>query len=75
MTEMATIPIYGKHPLKIFSTSQLMTLRLVCSLAFGMWFLEVYPNDDSRLTFTNFMARSIVFLMRCYGNNIEKLIF
>ena len=58
MTKMATMPIYGKNPLKIFSgTKRPMDLGL------GMEHLGCRPspictNDESRLTLTYFIAVS-----------------
>ena len=55
MTKMADMLIYGKKPLKIFSSRirRLMTLRL------GMYHLgcgtyQVCSNDDPRLVLTDF---------------------
>ena len=59
MTKMATMPIYGKNPLKIlFSrTRRLMTLGLgIKYLVCG--FYQVCSNDYSGLTITYFTARS-----------------
>ena len=58
MTNMATMPIYGKNIEKIFSgTKQPMTLKV------GMQhqvleYYQVYSNDDLGLTVTYFTARS-----------------
>ena len=62
MTKMATTPIYGKNPLKIFfsRTRRPMTLGL------GMWHwgcgaYQVCSNDDPRLTLTYLTSRSNLF--------------
>ena len=58
MTKMATSPMYGKTPLKIFfRTRRPMTLGL------GMWHwgcgaYQVCSNDDPRLTLTYLTSRS-----------------
>ena len=59
MTKMATMPIYGKKPLKIFfsRTKQLMILKLDMQY----WVLEYYSffsNDNTMLTFDLFMQNS-----------------
>ena len=59
MTKMATMPIYGKNPSKIFfsGTGGLISMKL------GMkhrWLkhCDVYINHDPVMTLTYFMARS-----------------
>ena len=60
MTKMATMPIYGKNPSKIFSgTGGLISTKL------GMWHWGLLPiivcsNDDPWLTLIDFTARSIL---------------
>ena len=57
MTKMATMPIYGKNPLKIFSeTNGLKTLELGTQ---HQWLepYKVYSNDDPGLTLTYFTAK------------------
>ena len=46
MTKMATLPIYGKNPSKIFFSDRLISRKLV------------YINHDPVMTLTKFMARS-----------------
>ena len=59
MTKMATIPLCGKIPLKIFSeTSRPMTFEL--GILIGSY--KVCSNDNPGLTLTYFMARSNVLL-------------
>ena len=58
MTKMATTPIYGKNPLKIFSRT-----RRRMALGLGMQHLgcgayQVCSNDDPRLTLTYLTSRS-----------------
>ena len=59
LTKMADMPIYGKNPLKIFSsrTRRLMTLGLGMK-HFGCWAYQVWSNDDPRLTLTYLTSRS-----------------
>ena len=59
MTKMATMPIYGKNPLKIFFSR---TRRPITS-GLGMYHLgcgayQVCSNDDPRLTLTYLTSRS-----------------
>ena len=57
MTKMATTSIYGKNPSEIFfRTKGQWPCGLVCSIGP----IIVCSNDDSRLTLTYFMARSIL---------------
>ena len=58
-TKMATMPIYGKNPLKIFfsRTRRLMTLGLGMK-HWGCRAYQVCSNDDPRLTLTYFTPRS-----------------
>ena len=58
MTNMPAMPIYGKHPLKIFSR---MVSQMTLKLGKKQKRLEPYKsyiNDDPGLTLTYFMARS-----------------
>ena len=56
MTKMATMPIYGKNPSKIFfsGTNQLISRKLGVK---HRW-LNVYINHVPVMTLTKFMARS-----------------
>ena len=56
---MATMPMYGKKPFKIFflETSRLMTFKL-CIQHQGLGSYKVCLNDDPRLSLTYFMAKS-----------------
>ena len=59
MTKMATTPIYGKNPLKIFNSRT----RRPVTLSLGMWYwgcgaYQVCSNDDPRVTLTYLMSRS-----------------
>ena len=59
MTKMATMPIYGKNPLKIFSrTRRLMTLGLGMLLHLGCWAYQICLKNDPRLTLTYLASRS-----------------
>ena len=59
MTKMATMPIYGKNPLKIFfsRTSGPISLKLGIQYR-GHGPCKVCSNDDPGSTITYFMARS-----------------
>ena len=58
MTEMATIPVYGKNPLKIFSeTSRPMTFEPGIK-HWGLGPYKICSNDNPGLTLTYFTARS-----------------
>ena len=58
VTKMATLPVYGKNPLKIFSrTVSQMTLKLGKKQK-GLEPYKSYINDDPGLTLTYFTARS-----------------
>ena len=55
---MARMPIYGKNPSKIFSrTGRLISTKLGMSHR-GLQSVIVCSNDDPRVTFTYFTARS-----------------
>ena len=59
MTNMATMPIYGKNSLNLFFSGTKRPL----ALGLGMWDwgcrpYQVSTNDESRLTLTYLMARS-----------------
>ena len=58
MTKLTTMPIYGKNPLKIFSsgTEWQVTLKLGCSIGNGPY--QVCSNDDSWLALMYFTSRS-----------------
>ena len=57
MTKMATMPIYDKSPLKIFSkTSRLLTFERYTASGLGPY--KICLNDDPWLTLTYFRARS-----------------
>ena len=62
MTKMATTPIYGKNPLKIFlsRTRRLMILGHGIK-HWGCWPYQVFTNGYCGLTLTYFTARSTVF--------------
>ena len=77
MTKMATTPIYGKNPLKIFSSR---TRRPITSgLGIQHWGCGAYQvcsNDDPRLTLTYLTLRSNLLSYAFNGNFFfEKLIF
>ena len=59
MTNMATMPIYGK---KLIKSLLLWNQKAIgfgtWNVGSGMWALPGYTDDESRLTFTYFMARS-----------------
>ena len=58
MTNMATMPIYGKNLKKIFSeTKQPMTLKVGMQYRV-LEFYQVCSNDDPGLTLTYFTTRS-----------------
>ena len=62
MTKMATKPIHGKNPLKVFSrTISQMTLKLGTQKK-GLKPYQVYINDDPGLTLTYFTRRSTFFI-------------
>ena len=59
MTKMATIPIYGENPLKIFFSGTGTPI----STKLGMYYRGIQPiiicsNDDPGVTLTYFTARS-----------------
>ena len=59
ITKMATMPIYGKNPSKIFlsGTDGLISTKLGMS---HLWLLPIIvsSNDDRKFTLNYFMARS-----------------
>ena len=56
MTKMATMPIYGKNPSKIFFSDRLISRKLGVKL---QWLsTPMYINHDPVMTLTKFMARS-----------------
>ena len=59
MTKMATMPIYGKNPSKIFfsETNRLISRKLGVKHRWLKYF-NVYINHDPVMTLTKFMARS-----------------
>ena len=59
MTKMATIPIYGKNPSKIFfsETNRLISRKLGVKHRW-LKYSNVYINHDPVMTLTKFMARS-----------------
>ena len=59
MTEIATMPIYGKNSLNIFfsGTKRPMALGFVM-YHWGCGHYQICTNDESRLTLTYFMART-----------------
>ena len=74
MTKMATTPIYGEKPSKIFfsRTKGLMTLWLSMK-HWGLGPIIVCSNDDPRLTLTYFTARSnLVFYAFIWGKLLES---
>ena len=67
MTMMAAMPIYGKKPLKIFSskTGSPMISKLVMQHQ-GLKLYKGYINDDPGLTLTYLMA-----MLNCVVNTFE----
>ena len=59
MTKMATMPIYGKNPLKFFfsGTGRPVSTKL-CVEHRGLQPIIVCSNDDPRVALTCFTARS-----------------
>ena len=59
MTNMATMPIYGKNSLNLFFSGTKRTLALRLGMEdWGCVPYQVSTNDESRLTLTYLMARS-----------------
>ena len=62
MTKMATMPIYGKNPSKIFFSDRLISRKLdfkeTWCEASMVKYSNVYINHDPVMTLTKFMARS-----------------
>ena len=59
MTKMATTPIYGKNPAKIFFSRTKGPMTLWLSMwHWGLGPIIICSNDDPRLTLTYFTARS-----------------
>ena len=62
MTKKATMPIYDKNPLKVFSrTTSQMTLKHGTQQN-GLESYKVYINYDPRLALTYFTTRSALFI-------------
>ena len=57
MTKMATMPIYGKNPSKIFFSNGLISMQLGVKHRW-LKYDNVYINHDPVMTLTHFMARS-----------------
>ena len=76
MTKMATMPIYGKNPVKIFfsETSRLMTLQL-CVQHLRLRHKQFYTNDDPGLTLTFCRARSDLFFNAFIWENVKTVDF
>ena len=69
MTKMATMPIYGKNPSKIFSeTSRQISMKLGVKHRWLKYY-NVYINHDPVMTLTQFMARSIWVAMHLNWKN------
>ena len=58
MTNMATMPIYGKNSLNLFFSGTKRPLALELGMYVGCRPYQVSINDESKLTLTYFMARS-----------------
>ena len=59
MTNMATMPIYGKNSLNLFFSGTKRPLSLGLGMYdWGCGLYQVSTNDESRLTLTYLMARS-----------------
>ena len=59
MTQMATMPIYGKNPSKIFfSETNKLISRILGVKHLWLKYSNVYINHDTVMTLTKFMARS-----------------
>ena len=72
VTKMATMPIYGKNPLKIFSkTYRPMTFKLDIQLR-GLKPFKVCSNDDPWLTLTYFASRSTLLYGKILKNMVLK---
>ena len=76
MTKMATMPIYGKNPLKVFfsRTRKLVTLGLGMFHK-GCGTYQVCSNDDPKLTLTYITSRSNLLPNAFKWDFFEKLIF
>ena len=76
MTNMATMPIYGKSSLNLFfsGTKGHWLWDLVCRIG-GCGPYQVSTNDESRLTLTYFMARSNLIPNAFNGENLKMFIF
>ena len=68
MTKMATMPIRGKNPLKVFCSkiSKAITIALRVQ-HLGQRTYNVCSNDDPGLTLTYFTSRSILLSNRCWN--------
>ena len=73
MTKMATTPIYGKNPSKIFfsRTKWPVSCGLVCSIG-ALGPIIVCSNDGPRLTLTYFMTRSNLISYFYMGKTVKK---
>ena len=59
MTKMATMPIYGKNPSKIFCSGTGGPISTKLGMQYrGLQPIIVCSNDDPRVTLTYFTARS-----------------
>ena len=58
MTKMATMPIYGKNPSKIFSGTGGPISKKLGVKHLWLKYYNVYINHDPVMTLTQFMARS-----------------
>ena len=60
MTKMASMPIYGKNPSKIFfsETNRQISMKLEASMAEVLHSNNVSINHDPVMTLTQFIARS-----------------
>ena len=58
MTKMATMPIYGKNPSKIFSRTSGPISMKHGMYHWGLLSIIICSNDDPGLTLTYFTARS-----------------
>ena len=69
MTKMATMPIYGKNPIKIFSrTGGPISMKLGMKHRY-LEYNNVYIIHDSVMTLTYFKARSTWVPMLLNGEN------
>ena len=61
MTKMATMPIYGKNPSKIFFSGTVRPMSTKLGMYhWGLLAIKVCSNDDPEVTLTYFTARSIL---------------